>query len=132
MPKCQSCAANYDDNFRFCPYCGTTKPTPQVVLVQGGDPRSYEEGVLRLKCIMEKQVVATHKGWFGGTFEQREPVRIVQIELLARNHDRGEYVALTSASFRHLCRTDGLIDVFGIFSIFRGEGLQCQGGTAFS
>lgn len=56
MPKCQSGAANYDDNFRYCPYCGTAKPNPQVVVMQGADPRLYEEGVLRLRCILEKQV----------------------------------------------------------------------------
>lgn len=102
MPKCQSCAANYDDNLPYCPYCGTARPNPQIVVVQGADPRSYEEGVLRLRCIIENQVVDTGKGLFGKTYEQREPMRIVQIELAAMSHDRGDYVALISDRFRHL------------------------------
>lgn len=106
MPKCQSCAANYDDNFRYCPYCGTAKPTPQVLVVQGADPRLYEEGVLRLKCILETQVFGSHKGWFGKISELRSPVRINQIELVALSHEKGEYIALTSATFRHLLPTN--------------------------
>lgn len=102
MPKCQSCAANYDDNFRYCPYCGTAKPTPQVLVVQGADPRLYEEGVLRLRCMIENQIVATGTGLFGKTYEQREPLRIVQVELAAMSHDRGDYIALISNRFRHL------------------------------
>lgn len=105
MPKCQSCVANYDDNFRYCPYCGTAKPTPQVLVVQGADPRLYEEGVLRLRCIIETQVVDTGKGLFGKTYEQREPLRIVQIELAAMSHDRGDYIAQISDRFRHLLPT---------------------------
>lgn len=105
MPKCQSCAKNYDDNFRYCPYCGTAKSTPQVLMVQGADPRLYEEGVLRLKCIIENQVVGTGKGLFGKTYEQREPLRVVQVELAAMSHDRGDYIALTSDRFRHLLPT---------------------------
>lgn len=96
MPKCSSCAANYDENFRYCPYCGTARPIPQILVVQGqADTRLYEESVLRLKCLIEKQVTGHGKGLFGRAFEQREPMRIVQIELVAMNHERGEYVALT-------------------------------------
>ena len=66
MPKCNSCAANYDDNFRYCPYCGAAKSAPNIRLVQvQSDPRLYEEGVLRLKCILETQVIGSYKGWFG-------------------------------------------------------------------
>ncbi len=106
MPKCQSCAANYDDNFRYCPYCGTAKPNPQVLVVQGADPRLYEEGVLRLKCIVEKQVIGSYKGWLGKTREEQQPVSIDQIELVALSHEKGEYIALTSTRFRHLMPID--------------------------
>jgi hypothetical protein len=106
MPKCQSCAANYDDNYRYCPYCGTAKPIPQVLAVQGADPRLYEEGVLRLKCILETQVIGSYRGWFGKISELRSPVRINQIELVGLSHEKGQYIALTSATFRHLLPTN--------------------------
>lgn len=102
MPKCQSCAANYDDNFRFCPYCGTAKPTSHILVVQNADPRLYEEGVLRLKCVLEKQVIGTYKPWLGRTKVEQQPVSINQIELVALSHEKGEYLALTSATFRQL------------------------------
>jgi hypothetical protein len=106
MPKCQSGAANYDDNFRYCPYCGTAKPNPQVVVMQGADPRLYEEGVLRLRCILEKQVIGSYKGWLGKTKVEQQTVSIDQIELVALSHEKGEYVALTSATFRKLMPVD--------------------------
>lgn len=107
MPKCNSCAAHFDDNFRCCPYCGTAKSAPNVLVVQvQSDPRRYEEGVLRLKCILETQVIGSYKGWFGKISELRSPVRINQIELVALSHERGEYIALTSAEFRTLMPTE--------------------------
>ena len=36
--KCPSCAANYDDKFSFCPYCGTSKPQPPTVRLQVEQP----------------------------------------------------------------------------------------------
>lgn len=130
MPKCQSCAANYDDNFRLCPYCGTAKPTPQVLVVQGADPRMYEEGVLKLKCRIESQVVATNKGLFGKTSEQREPMRIVQIELAAMSHEKGEYIALTSDKFRHLLPTKEGLDRY-FFGLYEPKKLEKYLRNAF-
>jgi hypothetical protein len=103
MPKCQSCAANYDDNFRYCPYCSTAKPTPQIVVVQNqSDPRLYEEGVLRRKLAIETQIIGASKGWFGKINEERQPFLVQQFELVALSHERGEYVFLTSSQFRAL------------------------------
>lgn len=45
--KCPSCAANYDDKFSFCPYCGTSQPRPPAVLVQIEEPRYEYCTVLR-------------------------------------------------------------------------------------
>lgn len=28
--KCPNCNKTYDDNFRFCPYCGEKKPEPKI------------------------------------------------------------------------------------------------------
>jgi hypothetical protein len=36
--KCPSCAANYDDKFSFCPYCGSSKPQPPTVRLQVEQP----------------------------------------------------------------------------------------------
>lgn len=103
MPKCQSCAANYDDNFRYCPYCGTARPNPQFIVVQDqSDPRLYEEGVLRRKLAIETQVTGSFKGWFGKINEERRTFLIQQFELVALSHERGEYVFFTSSHFRAL------------------------------
>lgn len=29
MPICIGCGGSYDDNFKFCPYCGRAKPQPE-------------------------------------------------------------------------------------------------------
>lgn len=34
MPNCKGCGGSYDDNFKFCPYCGRAKPEPEAVKIQ--------------------------------------------------------------------------------------------------
>lgn len=33
MPVCQGCGGSFDDQFKFCPYCGRAKPEPLTINV---------------------------------------------------------------------------------------------------
>jgi hypothetical protein len=34
MPICKGCGGSFDDNFKFCPYCGRAKPEPESLKIQ--------------------------------------------------------------------------------------------------
>ena len=34
MPICKGCGGSFDDNFKFCPYCGRAKPEPDSLKIQ--------------------------------------------------------------------------------------------------
>jgi hypothetical protein len=34
MPVCKGCGGSYDDGFKFCPYCGRTKPESESLKIQ--------------------------------------------------------------------------------------------------
>lgn len=37
--QCPSCAASYEDTFKFCPYCGRSKPEPASLHIKVEEPR---------------------------------------------------------------------------------------------
>jgi hypothetical protein len=47
--KCPSCAASYDDEFGFCPYCGTKRPKAQTSRGQVEETR-WETCQVDLAC----------------------------------------------------------------------------------
>ena len=36
--ECRRCNRTYDDDFKFCPYCGEEKPEPKICPICGFEP----------------------------------------------------------------------------------------------
>lgn len=109
MPVCQGCASSYDDDFKFCPYCGRAKPEPQEVKVRVQvEAGGYEEAVLEVKQVNRTELWENPFNWrpnfvermLGDTTKYWTEISHFVFSLKSIHKDKGEYIAFESEPFR--------------------------------
>jgi hypothetical protein len=61
MPVCQGCGGSYDDQFKFCPYCGRSKPEPTTINLNVTSDDIWETCEINLVC--EKKQIGSVPKW---------------------------------------------------------------------
>jgi len=109
MTVCTACSSNYDDNFKFCPYCGQIKSEFResvVAKIQISTPK-FEEAVLRLELVKKTLLNEPpfdfspgflSKIWKDFTDNWKE-MNLYRLALVSIHPEKGEYTPYTSGLF---------------------------------
>lgn len=109
MPVCEMCTASYDDEYKFCPYCGRARPEPDVTRI---DVRvsvaPYEEATLEIELIEKVAVSEPPFDWrpnflakaLGDRGHNWTEIGIYRLSLEVIHPTNGSYTPFRSSAFR--------------------------------
>ena len=114
MLVCESCAANYDENFSFCPYCGKSKleviASKKAKVNTETTSFAYEESTLTINFTgVSEKIIEYPFDWRPNVFAKLtrdtgrnnwNQIYYYDLQLKSVHPTRGRYIAFSSESFR--------------------------------